>query len=64
MGIAEYVAELRADNRYKGAFEAPVGSGSGGTRNAMSGRPLAADRAQKMEAVVQALREGATRIGE
>src|SRR6266576_685852 len=32
MGISDYVAELKADKTYAGAFESGVGSGTGGTR--------------------------------
>ena len=64
MPITEYVAELKADKRYAGAFEAGVGSGSGNRTGPLGGRPLAQDKRAKMDAVVQALKEGATRIGE
>jgi len=66
MGISEYVAELKADPQYKGAFESPAGSGSGSPRVAASQRPRAQtpDLAAQGERVIAALRDGATTISE
>jgi hypothetical protein len=64
MSIPEYVAELRADARYKGAFEANVGSGSGRAAGAGMNQPMSASKQETMEKAVQMLKEGATRIGE
>jgi hypothetical protein len=67
MGLSEYVAELKADPRYKGAFESPAGSGTGGQRAvAQSQRPArqAPDMVAQGERVVAALKEGATTISD
>jgi len=68
MPMSEYVAELKADKRYAGAFVSPVGSGTGGVRNGvaqtMRAQAPKADQAAKGERVMQQLRDGATVITE
>jgi len=58
MPISEYVAELKADKRYAGAFESGVGSGS---RTNVPTNPTraaeVADRQAKMDRVVNQLKE-------
>jgi hypothetical protein len=63
MPISEFVAELKADKTYAGAFAAGVGSGSGRPREATrstSGRPGVAATAEKLAALVKG---GADRVG-
>lgn len=68
MPMSEFVAELKADKRYAGAFASTVGSGTGGQRNGvaqtMRAQPPKADLVAKGERVIQQLRDGATVITE
>jgi len=62
MGMAEYVAELKADKRYAGAFESGVGSGTGGQRIAGMPRRETPGKAERLASLEKAIREGATRV--
>lgn len=68
MPMSEFVAELKSDKRYAGAFASPVGSGTAGARpgvaQTMRAQAPKADLAAKGERVMQALRDGATVISE
>jgi hypothetical protein len=63
MGMGEFVAELKSDKRYAGAFASGMGSGTGGART--DSRPSV--RTQQGDAVAKiaaAVSEGATRLAE
>jgi hypothetical protein len=65
MPIGEYVAELKADKVYAGAFTAGVGSGTGGGRGngvqrSSATRPTLETKAAEL---AQQITDGATRVG-
>lgn len=67
MSISEYVAELKADKTYAGAFDSGVGSGSGGARTGQSQRLTGGPgkaQAETAAKIATAVREGATRLTE
>jgi hypothetical protein len=67
MPISEYVAELKADKTYAGAFAANLGSGTGGQRTGQSSRLTGGPgkaQAETAAKIATAVREGATRLTE
>jgi len=63
MPISEFVAGMKADKTYAGAFAAGVGSGTGGQRNGQRQTTEAKESQDRMQRTVEALKGGATRIG-
>jgi hypothetical protein len=63
MPIGEFVATMKADKTYAGAFASNAGSGSGGQRTNRATSPESVTARQRMERTVEALKNGATRIG-
>ncbi len=61
MAISEFVASMKADKTYAGAFASSVGSGTGGHSPRQT--PESKKVADDMNRVVEALKGGATRIG-
>lgn len=63
MPISEFVAGMKADKTYAGAFAANVGSGTGGQHSGRTPTTESKRVADDMARVVDALKGGATRIG-
>lgn len=63
MPISEFVASMKADKTYAGAFASQVGSGSGRERGTVKQTPESQRQQNEMNATVEALKGGATRIG-
>jgi hypothetical protein len=67
MPMSEFVAELKGDKKFAGAFAAGVGSGSGGQRNGQQQRtPMGPAKAQAETAnrIAQQIAGGANRLTE